>query len=110
MIWLHLPGGFQDKLSLFIGPWLSPRRGASEATSRASCCPSAALQRGFGSEALVLVRTGRDENNCENEAKAILRNHYLLAREHLAPNWRDRMDIQAGTGWHVTEVQRFAQA
>lgn len=41
--------------------------------------------------------------------KAIPRNHYLLAREHLALNWRDPMDIQAGTGWHVTEVQRFAQ-
>jgi integrase len=42
--------------------------------------------------------------------KAILRNHYLLAREHLAPHWRDAMDVQAGTGWHVTEVQRFAQS
>ncbi len=41
--------------------------------------------------------------------KAILRNHYLLAREQLAPNWRDPLDLQAGTGWHVTEVQRFAE-
>jgi len=35
---------------------------------KSCCCPSAALQRGFGSEAGVLVRTGWDENSCENEA------------------------------------------
>src|SRR6218665_331293 len=33
--------------------------------------------------------------------KVILREHYLLAREHLAPHWRDGMDVQAGTGWHA---------
>jgi integrase len=41
--------------------------------------------------------------------KVIPREHYLLAREHLAPHWRDGMDVQAGTGWHVTELTRFAK-
>jgi hypothetical protein len=41
--------------------------------------------------------------------KVILREHYLLAREHLAPHWRDGMDVQAETGWHVTELIRFAK-
>lgn len=41
--------------------------------------------------------------------KVIPREHYLLAREHLAPHWRDGMDVQAGTGWHVTELIRFAK-
>lgn len=34
--------------------------------------------------------------------------HYLLAREHLAPYWCDGMDVQAGTGWLVTRLVRFA--
>jgi hypothetical protein len=42
--------------------------------------------------------------------KAIPKEHYLLAREHLAPHWRNPMDIQAGTGWHTTELRRFAQS
>jgi integrase len=41
--------------------------------------------------------------------KVIPREHYLLAREHLAPHWRDGMDVQAGTGWHATELIRFAK-
>jgi hypothetical protein len=41
--------------------------------------------------------------------KAISKAHYLLAREHLTPSWRDPLDVQAATGWHFTEVQRFAQ-
>ena len=41
--------------------------------------------------------------------KAIPREHYLLAREHLAGHWRDALDILAGTGWHVSELQRFAE-
>lgn len=41
--------------------------------------------------------------------KVIPRENYLLAREHLAPHWRDGMDVQAGTGWHVTELIRFAK-
>jgi integrase len=41
--------------------------------------------------------------------KAIPREHYLLTREHLAGHWRDALDILAGTGWHVSELQRFAE-
>jgi integrase len=41
--------------------------------------------------------------------KVIPREHYLLAHEHLAPHWRDGMDVQAGTGWHVSELVRFAR-
>ncbi len=40
--------------------------------------------------------------------KAVPREHVELAREHLAGGWRDALDLQAATGWHVTEVQRFA--
>lgn len=42
--------------------------------------------------------------------KTIPREHYQLAREHLAPHWRDGMDVQAGTGWHVMELVRFAKS
>lgn len=31
------------------------------------------------------------------------------ARAHLALHWRDGLDVLCGTGWHVTELQRFAQ-
>ena len=41
--------------------------------------------------------------------KVILIEHYQLAREHLMGHWRDGMDVQAGTGWHVTELVRFAK-
>jgi len=41
--------------------------------------------------------------------KVIPREHYLLAHEHLAPHWRDGMDVQASTGWHVSELVRFAK-
>jgi len=41
--------------------------------------------------------------------KAISREHYLLAREHLTGHWCDALDILAGTGWHVSEIQRFAE-
>ncbi|MCP3138546.1 hypothetical protein [Pyxidicoccus xibeiensis] len=44
-----------------------------------------------------------------NRTKVIPQEHYLLAREHLAPHWRDGMDVQAGTGWHVSELVRFAK-
>jgi len=42
--------------------------------------------------------------------KAIPKDHYLLAREHLTATWRDPLDVHAGTGWHLTELQRFAQS
>jgi hypothetical protein len=41
--------------------------------------------------------------------KMIPREHYLLARGHLTGQWRHGLDVLAGTGWHVTELQRFAQ-
>jgi len=40
--------------------------------------------------------------------KAVPREHVELAREHLIGGWRDALDLQAATGWHITEVQRFA--
>lgn len=40
--------------------------------------------------------------------KAVLREHVELAREHLIGGYRDALDLQAETGCHVTEVQRFA--
>lgn len=43
------------------------------------------------------------------KSKIIPYDHYRLAREHLGPHWRDGMDVQAATGWHVTEIVRFAQ-
>src|SRR5258708_25257784 len=41
--------------------------------------------------------------------KAVLREHVELAREHLVGGWRDALDLQTETGWHVTEVARFAR-
>lgn len=40
--------------------------------------------------------------------KAITREHYRAARQELEGHWRAAVDLQAGTGWHITEVQRFA--
>jgi len=45
-----------------------------------------------------------------SRSKVIPRDHYLLAREHLVGAWRDALDVLAGTGWHITEVIRFANA
>jgi integrase len=42
------------------------------------------------------------------KSKVIPREHYLLAREHLVGVFRDALDVLAGTGWHVTELVRFA--
>jgi integrase len=41
--------------------------------------------------------------------KAVPREHVELALAHLTGNWRDALLLQSETGWHVTEVQRFAQ-
>ena len=40
--------------------------------------------------------------------KAVPREHVELTREHLVGGWADALDLQSATGWHVTEVQRFA--
>ena len=42
--------------------------------------------------------------------KAVPREHVELARQHLVGGWADALDLQTQTGWHVTEVQRFAIA
>jgi integrase len=44
------------------------------------------------------------------KSRVIPRDHYLLAREHLVGPWRDALDVLAGTGWHITELIRFANA
>ncbi|TMA26197.1 MAG: hypothetical protein E6J78_14950 [Deltaproteobacteria bacterium] len=41
--------------------------------------------------------------------KAVSRQHVELAREHLVGGWRDALDLQMETGWHVSEVARFAR-
>ena len=42
--------------------------------------------------------------------KAIPREHYLLARTRLIGTYRDALDVLAGTGWHVTALERFARS
>lgn len=44
------------------------------------------------------------------EDKVIPFEDYEKVRLLLDQHWRDAMDIQAGTAWHVSEVQRFAKA
>ena len=41
--------------------------------------------------------------------KTIPADHHQKARAHLAGHWAAGMDVQAGTGWHITEVKRFAE-
>ncbi len=42
-------------------------------------------------------------------AKAVPREHVMLAIDHLATNrWRDLLRVLAGTGMHVSELERFA--
>jgi len=42
------------------------------------------------------------------KSKVIPREHYLLVRDALTAPWRDALVVQAGTGWHTSEVVRFA--
>jgi integrase len=42
-------------------------------------------------------------------SKAIPREHFLLARDHLSSPWREGLTVLAGTGWHITELVRFAK-
>jgi integrase len=44
------------------------------------------------------------------KSKAIPREHVELALEHLTAPWRDVLTLQAGTGWHISEASRFAEA
>ena len=41
-------------------------------------------------------------------SKVIPRENYEKAREHMIGHYRAALDVQAGTGWHVSEVVRFA--
>lgn len=43
------------------------------------------------------------------QSKVIPREHYEAARSHLIGAYRDALDLLAGTGWHTTEVERFAR-
>ncbi|HET6412040.1 MAG TPA: hypothetical protein VFG53_08265 [Anaeromyxobacter sp.] len=42
------------------------------------------------------------------KSKVVPRDHVLLVVEHLTAPWRDALLLQAGTGWHATEILRFA--
>jgi integrase len=42
--------------------------------------------------------------------KAVPRETHEAVMRHIAPAWGDRLMVLAGTGWHVTELQRFARA
>jgi len=42
------------------------------------------------------------------KSKVIPREHLDLVLEHLTSPWRDALLVQCGTGWHTTEVVRFA--
>lgn len=41
--------------------------------------------------------------------KAIPTSDFVKVRRHLTGHWKDGVDVLAGTGWHVTELCRFAQ-
>jgi hypothetical protein len=44
-----------------------------------------------------------------DKSKVIPVEHYLLVRDALTSPWREVLIVLAGTGWHVTEVVRFAE-
>jgi hypothetical protein len=44
------------------------------------------------------------------KSKVIPREHYLLVRDALTSPWREALIVLAGTGWHVSELSRFAEA
>jgi integrase len=44
----------------------------------------------------------------QRPSKAVSREHVERARKHLMGSWRDALDLQKESGWHVTEIQRFA--
>lgn len=44
------------------------------------------------------------------ESRVIPLEHVESALKHLAPAYRDALDVLLGTGWHVREVVRFAAA
>jgi site-specific recombinase XerD len=42
------------------------------------------------------------------QTKAVEPKAYKAALGQLEPEWRDALEVLGGTGWHVTELQRFA--
>jgi integrase len=44
------------------------------------------------------------------KSKVIPREHVLIVIDHLTSPWREALTIQAGTGWHTTEIYRFARS
>ncbi|HVI74512.1 MAG TPA: tyrosine-type recombinase/integrase [Anaeromyxobacteraceae bacterium] len=44
------------------------------------------------------------------KSKVLAREHFLLAREHLTGPWPDLLTVLGGSGWHLTELHRFAEA
>jgi integrase len=51
---------------------------------------------------------GEPEPEQLKRSKVIPTEHIDLVIEHLTSPWRDGLFVQAGTAWHVTEVERFA--
>ena len=44
------------------------------------------------------------------KSRVISAEHIATATKHLAPLYRDALEVLLGTGWHVTELARFASA
>ncbi len=44
-----------------------------------------------------------------DRSKVIPKEHYLLVRERLTGPWPDLLAVLAGTGWHLTELNTFAE-
>lgn len=44
------------------------------------------------------------------KSKVIPREHYLLVRDAIVDPWRSALIVQAGSGWHISELVRFAAA
>ena len=42
-------------------------------------------------------------------SKVVHRDHVLLVLQELLVPWRDALELQAATGWHTTEIVRFAR-
>jgi integrase len=51
---------------------------------------------------------GEPEPEQVRRSKVVPTEHIDLVIEHLTSPWREVLTIQAGTAWHVTEVERFA--
>jgi hypothetical protein len=48
------------------------------------------------------------EPRTKRRPKAVPREHVELARDRFIGSLRDARDLQAATGWHLSDVQRFA--